>query len=432
MKRAIYKDLLEWKNSSSRKPLVLYGARQTGKTWLLREFGKNEYKNVVELNFDSNRELHQFFGDNLDGQKIIAGLSAYFRTGIKPAETLLIFDEIQECQRAKDSLKYFNENAGQYHIAAAGSFLGIAGGKFPVGQINRLDLYPMSFSEFMQAAGENQLLDVMQVRDFALVSALKDRFTELLKTYMYVGGMPEAVKTYAETRDSAAVRTVQETILSSYKDDFANHITPADIPKVRMLWDSIPVHLAKEKKKFMYKEIKKGGRAAEFENALNWLVNTGLVQKINRITDPRLPLSSYGEREHFKLYMLDVGLLAAKAPLDISTLMLPNNPVFTEFKGALTEQYVIQELRGNTKSPVFYWGSDSGKAEVDFIIQHKNEIVPIEVKSSINTKAQSLSVYIDKYHPVHAVRSSLKNYGKDGRISSIPLYMIGNIEELLV
>ena len=431
MERVRYNDLLAWKKSKNRKPLILYGARQVGKSWLLDAFGKGEFKQVLHLNFDTEDGLAPIFGGNISPERIIAALSAYYKTEINPADTLLIFDEIQASQRAKDSLKYFNEKAPQYHIAAAGSFLGVASGKFPVGQVDELTLFPMSFAEFLEASGESRMLDILRSQDPALINALAERFTELLKTYMYVGGMPAAVKTYIETNDPQKVRTEQNAILNNYKNDFANHIPAKDLPKVRMIWDSIPYHLAKEKKKFVYKEIKTGGRAAEFENAMDWLVNTALVYRVDRTTSPKLPLSSYGEREHFKLYFLDVGLLGAKAMLDISTLMLPNNSVFTEFKGALTEQYALQELKANTALPVFYWGNDSGKAEVDFIMQYKNEIVPIEAKSAISTKSQSLSVYLEKYKSARAVRTSLKPFSKDGRTYAVPLYMIGEIERVL-
>ena len=431
MNRLVYRNLLQWKTSVKRKPLVLYGARQVGKTWLLQEFGKKEYGQTLYINFDTDRKLHSFFGDAISPKTIIKGLENYFNKEISPNNTLLVFDEIQECQRAKDSLKYFNEDAPHYHIAAAGSFLGIAGGKFPVGQVNELTLYPLSFAEFLEATGNKRLAGTLCEKDIPLITVSHDVFAAKLKEYFFIGGMPEAVKAYAETGSFTEVRSVQETILNNYKNDFSKHINTASIPKVRMLWDSIPVHLAREKKKFVYKEVKIGGRASEFENAMNWLVNTGLVYRIGRTTEAKIPLSSCEEREYFKLYMLDVGLLAAKAPLDISTFMVSGNAFYKEFKGALTEQFVLQELKALTALPIFYWGNASGKAEVDFIMQYRNEIIPLEVKSSINTKSQSLSVYREKYKPGCAVRMSLKNYGKTGGLLSVPLYMIGSIEDLL-
>jgi len=430
--RAAYKDILEWKSSINCKPLVLYGARQVGKTWLLKEFGKKEFEVTLYINFDTDRKVHSFFKDDISPQFIIRSLENHFNEKIEPAKTLLIFDEIQECQRAKDALKYFNEDAPQYYIAAAGSFLGIASGKFPVGQVNELTLYPMTFNEFLEAAGRELLAQTLRETDTpALINASHELFTMMLRQYLFVGGMPEAVKTYAETENFAAVRGVQEAILNNYKNDFSKHINAANIPKVNMLFDSIPLHLAREKKKFIYKEVKTGGRASEFESAMNWLAGTGFVHKVDRTTDAKIPLSRYTEREYFKLYMLDTGLLAAKARLDISTFLTGDNMIFNEFKGALAEQFALQELKALTKFPVFYWGNASGKAEVDFIVQYKNEIIPIEVKSSVNTKSQSLSVYIEKYHPQNAIRVSLKNYGRNGKFLCVPLYLIGNIESVL-
>ncbi|MDR2595999.1 MAG: ATP-binding protein [Treponema sp.] len=432
MNRLLYKNLLKWKSLANRKPLVLYGARQVGKTWLLKEFGKREFEFTIYINFNTDRKVHSIFKDDISPQFIIKNLENYHNKKIEPAKTLLIFDEIHECQRAKDALKYFNEDAPQYYIAAAGSFLCISSGKFPVGQVNELTLYPMTFYEFLEAAGRGLLAETLSETDTpALINASHELFTMMLRQYLFVGGMPEAVKTFMETDSLAEVRSVQEVILNNYKNDFSKHINASDIPKVNMLFESIPFHLAKEKKKFIYKEVKTGGRVSEFENAMNWLINAGLVHKVDRTTDAKIPLSRYTEREYFKLYMLDVGLLVVKARLDISTFLTSDNLIFNEFKGALAEQFTLQELKALTKFPVFYWGNASGKAEVDFIVQYKNEIIPIEVKSSINTKSQSLSVYIEKYHPENAIRVSLKNYGRNGKFLSVPLYLIGNIESVL-
>jgi predicted AAA+ superfamily ATPase len=430
MNRLIYKDLTEWKTSKERKPLVLYGARQVGKTWLLKEFGQREFERTFYINFDTEHKIHAFFENDISPLTIIRGLENYFNEKIEAQNSLLIFDEIQECQRAEDSLKYFNEDAPQYHIAAAGSFLGIASGKFPVGQVNELTVYPLSFSEFLEATSRKLLGETLKEKDFTLINASHEMFVEKLKEYLFTGGMPEAVKTFAETGSFVEVRKVQEVILSNYKNDFTKHISAVNIPKVRMLWDSIPVHLAKEKKKFIYKEINTGARASQFENAMDWLVSTGLVYKINRTTTVKIPLSSYKDREHFKIYMLDVGLLGAKANIDFFSFLSGDKTLFTEFKGALAEQFVLQELKVSGNSPIYYWGNESGKAEVDFIMQYKNEIIPIEVKSATNTKSQSLSVYMEKYKPAHAVRVSLKNLGTSEKLYSIPLYMIANLREL--
>jgi len=440
MRRIIYKELLEWKASLRRKPLILYGARQVGKTWLLKEFGKNEYKETLYINFDTDKDVYKYFADNITPNHIIAGLKAHFGKDIVPQDTLLIFDEIQECQRAKDSLKYFNEDAPQYHIAAAGSFLGIAHGKFPVGQVDELTLRPLSFYEFLEAVGKSLLLESILAFDKSVIPALSITAEAKLKEYMYIGGMPEAVNAYIETGMTAGslreTRTVQEKILSNYKNDFTKHIKGTDIPKVRMLWDTIPLHLAKEKKKFMYKEIRTGARAAAYENALDWLVNTGLVYKIDRVNTARLPLAAYADREAFKIYMLDTGLLSAAVGLDIRTFFDANPLVFSEFKGAITEQFVLQELqtlqsRSSGRLPVCYWGRDEGKTEVDFVVQWHSEVVPIEVKSGIHKKSKSLEIYRELYNPVHAVRTTLNNFGTMNGLYSIPLYMVASFGQCL-
>jgi predicted AAA+ superfamily ATPase len=429
MEREIYTSLLAWKNSKDRKPLVLYGARQVGKTYILKEFGKNEYKNVLYLNFDTNKELHNYFANDISPKRIIDSLKALFKQEINADDTLLIFDEIQECQRAKDSLKYFNEDAPEYHITAAGSFLGIASGKFPVGQVDMLTLYPLSFFEFLKATDNNILLKSLQNDKFSN-PAMHILAVEILKRYFYVGGMPEAVKIFAKTDDLMLTRQIQENILSSYKEDFFKHIKNSDIPKVRMLWDSIPIHLAKEKKKFVYKEIKQGGRAAEFENAMNWLVNTGLVYKISNTQEAKIPLVAYEKQDYFKIYMHDVGLLAAIAKLDIKTFFYAGHDVFREFKGAIAEQFVLQELKPKNL-PICYWSNSTGKAEVDFVIQYQDKILPLEVKSGENVKAKSLGVYMEKHKPQTALRTSLSNYGRNGNLTDIPLYAIGLLKEIM-
>ena len=431
MNRNIIKSLISWKNSQERKPLILWGARQVGKTWLLKEFGKSEYKNMVYLNFDDNPRLADYFVQNLDTARIIGALESHFNLKITPDDTLIIFDELQECQRAKDSLKYFNENAPQYHIASAGSFLGVAGGKFPVGQVNSLTVYPMSFYEFLQALGRNNLVEAILGKDRALLESLSGLLTDMLKTYFYVGGMPAAVNVFVQTGDLLKVREAQNEILRDCKNDFSKHIEPQDIAKVRILWESIPVHLAREKKKFVYKDVKIGGRASEFENALNWLVNTGLVYKIARTLTPKLPLMRDQEREAFKLFMLDVGLLCAKTNIDISSFYINEPKIFDDFYGALTEQYVCQTLKTSSENPLFYWGRDKGAAEIDFIMQYRSEIVPIEVKSGKRTQSKSLKVYMEEYHPKMAVRTSLQNLGFDGILHSIPLYMIESLNNIL-
>jgi predicted AAA+ superfamily ATPase len=433
MKRQAYTDLLIWKKSNNRKPLVVYGARQVGKTWLLREFGKNEYKQTIYLNFDKNRELHRYFGDDISPQKIILSLEAHFSAHINSGDTLIIFDEVQECQRAKDSLKYFNEDAPQYHITAAGSFLGIAEGKFPVGQVAELTLFPLSFYEYLEANGKDILLAQLKSLDKSFIKGISGLATQFLREYFYIGGMPEAVDTFIHSPDDLqAVREVQQRILKEYKNDFSKHIKATDIVKVRMIWDTIPLHLARERKKFMYKDIKIGARASEFENALDWLVNTGLVYKINRTTSGKIPLIAYEEREFFKLYVVDIGLLSAMSNLAIKTFYDTGSEIFKEFKGALAEQYVLQELKTCGILPISYWGNDTGKAEVDFVLQYENTIIPLEVKASVNKKSKSLTVYRNEYHPTHSIRASLNNLGIDNGLYSIPLYLIASFAEVLL
>jgi len=431
MKRTAYNELLAWKASKNRKPLILYGARQVGKTWLLKEFGKNEYKTTIYINFDKEPDMQKYFTGNISPSYIVTGLEDYSRKKIVPEETLIIFDEIQENQRAKDSLKYFNEEAPQYHITAAGSFLGIAGGKFPIGQVDEITIRPMSFYEFLQAMGHDILLNNIKSLDRAMFEMNSITAEPKLKEYMYVGGMPAVVKTFIESGNLHETRREQEKILNNYKEDFSKHIKGTDIPKVRMIWDTIPLHLAKEKKKFIYKEIKTGARAAAYENALDWLVNTGLVYKVDRTSEAKLPVAAYADREAFKIFMLDTGLLAAASRLDITTFYDPDPLVFKEFKGAIAEQFVLQELKTLGDTPICYWGRDEGKSEVDFVVQWRNEIVPIEVKSGIRSQSKSLDIYRDLYRPAHAIRTTLKNFGISGGLYSIPLYMIASFADML-
>jgi len=436
MRRDIIKNLSKWKASPRRKPLILYGARQVGKTWVLKDFGKNEFKNTLYIDFDKNREVHKYFGSNISSGYIIAGLETYYKIKIDPRDTLIIFDEIQECQRAKDSLKYFNEDAPHYHVAAAGSFLGIAHGKFPVGQVDELTLRPLSFYEYLDAAGCSLLLEKISGLNKSALQNIAITAESKLKEYMYIGGMPEAVNAFIDSGSFLDTRDVQLQILNNYKNDFTKHIKETDIPKVRMLWDSIPLHLAKEKKKFMYREIKEGARAAAYENALDWLVNTGLVHKVDRVSCAKLPLTAYADRGAFKIFMLDTGLLSAASGLDIKTFFDPDNQVYKEFKGAVTEQFVLQELKtlqnqSLSSLPVFYWGKEEGKNEVDFLIQWRDEVVPVEVKSGVHKRSKSLEIYNDIYKPAHSVRTTLNNFGISGGMYSIPLYLIASINNIL-
>jgi len=434
MKRYILEDLLNWKNSSNRKPLLLYGTRQVGKTWLVREFAALNYDDSIELNFFTDESLKLIFDKSITPAHIIMQLELRFNRKIDPERTLLFFDEIQESQRAMDSLKTFNDASGgcKYNIIAAGSFLGVMLGRRPVGQTDQITLYPMSFCEFLEALGYDIMADAIKRCDVCALSGSDDLLESLLKQYYYAGGMPEALREYASSGDLAKVRIIQKELITTYKGDFSKHISdPRTEPKIRMLWDSVSLHLIKENKKFIYKNVKSGGRAAEFENALQWLVDTGLVYKINKVEMPKIPLKMHFKEDFFKLYMLDIGLLGAQAEIRAADIMSAGTDIVDDMNGALAEQFVCQELTAAKISPIFYWGRGGSTAEIDFITQGDKEIIPIEVKSSKHTKSQSLKVYMQEYKPAHAVRTSLKNYGVvrteyEGNFYSIPLYMISN------
>ena len=431
MQRIITEALIRWKNSPGRKPLILQGARQVGKTWLMREFGRNHYANTVYINFDDMRSFHDLFAPDLNVYRIITSLEQIEHVKINAENTLIIFDEIQECNRALVSLKYFCENAPEYHIISAGSFLGVAmheGNSFPVGKAELKTLYPLTFFEFLDAIGEGSLVETAVKQDYTHILGIKNRYIELLKHYYFTGGMPEAVLAFAENRKLQRVLEIQQAIVSSYSADFSKHISPTDIPKVQLLWNSIPAQLAKEKKKFIYSDVKHGARAREYENALSWLVKSGLVYQVNRVSRPGLPLISYQEREHFKLYMLDIGLLSAKTNLDITTLLAPDTSLFRHFKGALSEQYVLQELKAlDEYLPVFYWANIKNTSEIDFIIQKWDTVIPLEVKAETNLKAKSLMSFMEIYKPQKAIRASLSDYREHGYLYEIPLYLMGNL-----
>ena len=431
MKRKIYDDLLNWKNSPDRKPLLLQGARQTGKTWLMEEFGKNEYENVLSLNFEKQPDISVYFDNDISPANLIKSLEQRFAVNIKADNTLIIMDEIQESERALNSLKYFCEDAPQYHIIAAGSFMGVAlHGSFPVGKVDRLTLYPLSFHEFLEGTGKECYAKTINEFDFDLIRSTSGDYEKLLKTYYLVGGMPKAVAAFAAREDLREVRSIQNNILADYRDDFSKHISPINTPKVEMIWDSIPRHLSKEKKKFVYKKLTEGARAYSYEDAMNWLFNTRLVYKVSRTEENKLPLASFSDEKAFKLYMLDCGLFCAKAEVDITIFFEHNNELLRFLNGAITEQYVMQELITSGFKP-YYWGREKGEAEVDFIIQWRNEIVPVEVKSGFRKKSKSLDVYRQMYNPKKAVRTALRNFGQMDGLYSVPLYMIGCIGELV-
>jgi predicted AAA+ superfamily ATPase len=436
MKRAAIEKLIEWKNSLHRKPLVIDGARQVGKTWLIQEFGRISYKKVIYINFDIDSEVHAFFEDNLNPENIIRSLEYKAGSKIIPADTLIIFDEIQECNRALRSLKYFCEDAPQYHVISAGSLLGVAihhGDSFPVGKIDRLELFPMNFSEFLDAVGENRYEMIVKDRRYEKISIIECELIARLKQYYFVGGMPEAVREFSETGDYEKVRNIQRTILRSYESDFSKHIDIQSIPRVGMIWNSLPKQLSKENKQFIYSDMKEGARANQFETALYWLEHVGLAYKVNRVETPSLPLSAYG-KEAFKLYMIDVGLLSACTGLTLQNLAEPNPKIFNQFKGALTEQFVLQELKSlPLDMRIYYWANDrrKGTAEVDFLIQYEGKIIPMEVKAERNLQAKSLQAYIKYYNPEIAVRTSLGQCGKHSSIWDIPLYLIGEFPNII-
>lgn len=425
-------ELKKWKNSTTRKPLIIRGARQVGKTWLMKEFGKQCYKKCAYINFDDNSRMDKLFEEDFDLDKIIQGLKIESNVNIEPENTLIILDEIQETPKALKALKYFYENANQYHIVSAGSLLGVAiheGTSFPVGKVDFLDLAPLSFFEFLEALGEDNLLQLLKKNDFDMISVFSSKIKELLKLYYYVGGMPEAVNSYAQNKDLKEVRKIQKRLLEAYEQDFSKHAPSNIVPRIRQLWNNIPTQLAKENKKFIYGLVREGARAREYEIALSWLIDCGLVYQINRVTTSKVPLSAYQDFNAFKLYLLDVGLLSAMSGIDAKTL-LEGNDVFEEFKGSLTEQYVLCQLKECTDLDVFYWSSDTGISELDFITQIGKDNVPIEVKASENLQAKSLKSFVQKYETKFNVRTSMSDYRNDDWITNIPLYCIANIEKI--
>lgn len=430
MKRKLLENLVEWKNRKAHKPLILEGARQVGKTWLMQEFGNTQYKKVAYINFDRNLKMRETFETDLDTKRLITaiGLDAEFK--ITPEDTLIIFDEIQECPRAITSLKYFNEDAPEYDIIAAGSLLGVAhhtGTGFPVGKVEFLRLYPLSFTEFLDAMGKEQYVELIEKQDFEMIKIFSNKFEDLLKQYCYIGGMPEVVQNFVNNGDFNQVRTIQKRILSAYERDFSKHIPANTLEKARMLWNSIPTQLAKENKKFIYNAIKKGARAKEFETALTWLRNNGLIYQVHKITKPGLPIGAYADLDAFKLFVLDVGLLGALSGLEAKTI-LGKYEIFQEFKGAIAEQYVLQQFKTIDDMPIYYWTNETSRSEVDFVIQRESKVIPVEVKAATNLKARSLKIYMEQFKPELAIRTSLADYKKTENLVDIPLYAIeGNI-----
>ena len=426
MYRYAMENLCEWKNKKNRKPLIIEGARQVGKTWLMKEFGKQEYTNTVYINFDSNSRMAELFSADLDITRILRGIEIYTGKKINSEDTLIIFDEVQEVPKALSSLKYFYEDAPEYHVICAGSLLGIAlhgGTSFPVGKVEFMKLFPMSFREFLTATGKEQYVELLEQKDHQMISSFKQIYIDALKEYYYVGGMPEAVLSYSQAHDLEDVRNIQNMILAAYEQDFSKHAPVSIVPKIRMVWNSIPSQLAKENRKFIYGLLRKGARAKDYETAIMWLIDCGLIHKVSRITTPNLPLKAYEDLKAFKLYLVDIGLLGALAGLKQSAL-LDGNDMFVEFKGALTEQYVLQQLVTDPDIGIYYYTNDRGNCEIDFLIDDGDKVIPMEVKAEINLKAKSLKTYREKYSPEVAVRTSMADYKENDGLVDMPLYMI--------
>ncbi|MEA3495049.1 MAG: ATP-binding protein [Bacteroidota bacterium] len=429
MYRDKMKDLCDWKNSSNRKPLIIKGARQVGKTWLIKEFGATKYENLYYFNFEKSKHLRAIFESGFEVDKILIALQAEIAKEINEKDSLIVFDEIQAIPEAITSLKYFCEDAPQYHIIAAGSLLGLSLNNnisFPVGKVNFMNLYPLSFIEFLYANSQDALANILSSKDWDLMKVYKSKYIRLLKHYYYVGGMPEVVKTYNNTYDFSNVRKVQKDILFAYEQDYSKHAPTEIISKIRMLWNTVPSQLAKENRKFIYGQIKKGARAKDYETAITWLNDCGQIFKVHRIKKPNLPLKSYEDLSAFKLFIVDIGLLSAMVDLDSKTI-IDSNKIFKEFKGALTEQFVIQQIKSSSEVPVFYWSSERARSEVDFIIQKESEIIPIEVKSEENLQSKSLKVYYQKFNPTTSFRLSMSDYREQDWLINIPLYAVGTI-----
>ena len=425
MERLLMDDLVIWKNKKRRKPLIIHGARQVGKTWIMKEFGSRYFEQTIYISFDNNERMKNVFDMDYDIGRIISAIKIEAGETFTAKNTLLIFDEIQEVPRALTSLKYFYENAPEYCIIAAGSLLGMAlheGTSFPVGKVDFLNLHPMNFREFLMAGGENQLADLLVRQDYGLINSFSARFADLLRKYYYVGGMPEAVKCYFEEDDVFAVREIQKELLRYYENDFSKHAPKEQIPRIRMVWNSIPAQLAKVNRKFIYGIVREGARAKDFELAIQWLSDYGMIMKSYRITKPGMPLIAYMEQNVFKMFMLDAGLLAAKANLT-ARILLEGNQIFEEFKGALTEQFVAQQLHSQNME-LYYYSTENSTGEIDFVIQKEQYCIPLEVKAEENLRARSLRAYCAKYRPEIAIRSSMSNYREQDWMVNVPLYAL--------
>ena len=425
MKRDAIKDLYAWKEQKDRKPLVLLGARQVGKTWLMKAFARACYAKWVYVNFEDDELLKQLFVKDFDIKRVLMVLQ--LATGVNVDEdTLILFDEIQEAPRGVAALKYFYEKAPQYPVIAAGSLLGIAlheNDTFPVGKVDFLYLYPLSFSEFVEAQGNELWIKVLRSRDWEMIGLLTGKLTVALRLYYYVGGMPEVVNSFVNEKDMTKVRRLQQNILDAYDRDFSKHAPTAEIPRIRMVWKSVPGQLSKENRKFVYGQVKTGARAKDFELAIEWLLDAGLIYKVNRVKKVGMPLSAYEDFGAFKLFLLDTGLLCALANMPAQVL-LEGNASYKEFKGALTEQYVLQQLKTVKDLSVYYWSADNSQGEIDFLVQHEADIIPMEVKAEENLKSKSLRAFVQRNEGLHGMRLSMSAYREQDWMTNYPLYAV--------
>lgn len=425
MERSIYSSLKKWKESPTRKPLILQGARQVGKTYILKEFGAREYSEVVYINCDDNNDMQNMFVD-YDVDRIIRSMSAISGVSIKPSTTLLILDEIQEVERGLASLKYFCEKAPEYHVAVAGSLLGITlheGTSFPVGKVDMLYMYPMDFEEFLLAMGKEQLVEMLRSDSWAALTPLRGMLTELLRQYYFVGGMPEAVKAYVGRGDIWEVRSIHSKIIDAYRNDMSKHAPKQQVQRINMVWNSIPSQLARDNKKFIYGALRKGARANDFEIAIQWLVDSGLVHKVHRISKPVVPLKFYEDMASFKLFLLDCGLLGALSETPPEQILIGDN-VFEEYKGAFTENYVLQQLKSLPRTFVYYYSNDNSTLEIDFVVQHEAHVIPIEVKAEENLRAKSLRQFVTDNSGLHGVRFSMSDYREQDWLTNVPLWAV--------
>lgn len=423
MEREILKELIAWKSRPDRKPLILLGARQVGKTHILKEFGRSQYKYLAYVNCDNNEMVADLFKSDYNMERILLSIGALTNVPIEPGNTLIVLDEIQELRRGLASLKYFCEEAREYHVAVAGSLLGIAlhqGESYPVGKVNTMHMYPMNFEEFVLAKGKRQLLDVLKSCDWTVMQGLRSQYIQLLREYNFVGGMPEAVQRYIDTNDAVKVREVQHEILLAYDKDVSKHAPTSEAIRIGQVWHSIPSQLAKENRKFIYGVMRKGARAKDFETAIQWLIDAGLVYRIPRVSAPSMPLSVYEDFAAFKLYMLDCGLLGAISNTPAALLLIPND--MKESKGAFTESFICSQLQFVQDATIGYYSKENSKQEIDFLLQQDINILPIEVKAEENLRAKSMQTFLSEHAGLHGLRFSMSDYREQERITNIPLY----------